>query len=134
MPATRERKSEQAIKETTVTLGVRIADLGSRRELEDYAIMVQEAVDVEAAGIALGAAVGCSDDPPASLEVIFTVRARSVAEVHHRIALVVSAIEVALPRQFEARTRTRCASSPVTPTRSGRRQLIGNGVCAQDHD
>jgi hypothetical protein len=107
MPATQKRAPERTSTETTVTLNVRIADTGSRRELEDHAVAIQEAVDVRAAGVALGAAVGCSDDPPASVEVIFTVEAPSVAEVHHRIALVVAAIESTLPVTFETKTATR---------------------------
>jgi hypothetical protein len=80
----------------------------SREQLEEYAIMGQEATDEHAAGIALGAAVRCIYEPMA-VEVLFTVEARSVAEVHHRVALVVAAIEPALPFIFQTETATRSA-------------------------
>lgn len=68
--------------------------------------MVQEAVDERATGIALGAAVRCAYEPM-TVEILFTVEARSMSEVHHRVALVVAAIEPALPFIFQTETATR---------------------------
>jgi hypothetical protein len=99
-----------AFRERTVILRLEFPDGCSRAELEDYAILVQEAVDEHAAGIALGAAVGCDYDPM-TVEVIFTVEAGSMAEVHHRVALVVAAIEPALPFRFETETTMRTSDS-----------------------
>ncbi|HTW43854.1 MAG TPA: hypothetical protein VMD79_16220 [Solirubrobacteraceae bacterium] len=92
--------------ETSVVLRLEFPDECSREQLEEYAIMVQEAVDERAAGIALGAAVRCDYDPM-TVEVLFTVEAGSMADVHHRVALVVATIEPALPFTFETETTTR---------------------------
>jgi hypothetical protein len=97
-------------RDRTVILRLEFPDGCSRAELEDYAILVQEAVDEHAVGIALGAAVGCDYDPM-TVEVIFTVEAGSMAEVHHRVALVVAAIEPALPFSFETATIMRESDS-----------------------
>jgi hypothetical protein len=78
----------------------------SRDQLERFAALVQEAVDEHASGIALGAVIGGVFDPPA-IEVGFTVEARSQTEVHHRVALVVGAIEPALPFSFETESATK---------------------------
>lgn len=94
--------------ETCVVLRLEFPDGCSRHELEDYAILVQEAIDDHAAGIALGAAVRCTYEPMA-VEILFTVEARSVAEVHHRVALVVATIEPALPFAFGTETATHAA-------------------------
>ena len=80
----------------------------SREELEDYAILVQEATDKHAADAAPGAAIRCTYEPMA-VEIIFTVENESVAEVHHRVASVVAAIENALPFTFDTETATRSA-------------------------
>ena len=80
-----------------VALGVRFPARSSQ-ELEDHALTIQEVVDERAAGIALGAAVACSSNPPlAGVEVIFTVQAESAADAYHRVALVIGVIEAALP-------------------------------------
>jgi hypothetical protein len=78
----------------------------SSEQLEAYAALVQEAVDEHAGGIALGAVVGGVFDPPA-IEVGFMVEARSQTELHHRVALVVGAIEPALPFWFETESATK---------------------------
>lgn len=78
----------------------------SRERLEEFAALVQEAVDEHASGIALGAVVGGVFDPPA-IEVGFIVEARSQTEVHHRVALVLGAIEPALPFSFETESATK---------------------------
>lgn len=78
----------------------------SREQLEDYAALAQEAVDEHASGIALGAVVSGVFDPP-TVEILFTVEARSQTEVHHRVALVVGAIEPVLPFSFETESTTR---------------------------
>jgi hypothetical protein len=83
----------------------------SRRELEDYAILVQEAIDEHAGDIALGAAVRCVYEPLA-VETMFTVGAHSMAETHHRVALVLGAIEPALPFSFQTETVTSAADNP----------------------
>lgn len=77
----------------------------SREQLEEYAALVQEAVDEHANGIALGAVVSGVFDPP-TIEIRFTVEAHSQTEVHHRVALVVGAIEPALPFSFETEAAT----------------------------
>ncbi len=77
----------------------------SQEQLEEYAVLVQEAVDEHANGIALGAVVGGVFDPP-TIEVRFTVEASSQTEVHHRVALVVGVIEPALPFSFETEAAT----------------------------
>jgi hypothetical protein len=110
---TSSETSTTPFQEKTVILRLEFPNGCSRAELEDYAILVQEAVDEHAAGIALGAAVGCDYDPM-TVEVIFTVEAGSMAEVHHRVALVVAAIEPALPFRFETATTMRapCSAQP----------------------
>ena len=100
--------------ERCVVLRLEFPDGCSREELEDYAIMVQEAVDERATGIALGAAVRCDYDPMA-VEVLFTVEAGSMANVHHRVALVVATIEPALPFTFETETATRATDRKKEP-------------------
>jgi hypothetical protein len=87
----------------------------SREQLEEFAALVQEAVDEHAGGIALGAVVSGGFEP-ATIEIMFTVEARSQTEVHHRVALVVGAIEPVLPFSFgiEAATkRTPAREKPV---------------------
>lgn len=107
MPARPDNDALDAspLRETCVILRLEFSDGGSREDVEDYAILVQEAIDEHAAGIALGAAVRCIYEPLA-VETIFTVEARSVAEVHHRVALVLGAIEPALPFSFQTETAT----------------------------
>ena len=83
--------------------------------------MVQEATDEHANGIALGAAVRCTYDPMA-VEILFSVEARSVADVHHRVALVIGAIEPALPFAVQTETATRAADrhKELVPVQSSR--------------
>jgi hypothetical protein len=95
-------------KETCVVLRLEFSDECSRTELEDYAILVQEATDERAADAAPGAAIRCTYEPMA-VEIIFTVENESIAEVHHRVASVVAAIEDALPFTFDTETATRSA-------------------------
>jgi sorbitol-specific phosphotransferase system component IIA len=95
-------------KETCVVLRLEFPDEPSRKDLEDYAILVQEATDEHAADAAPGAAIRCAYEPMA-IEVIFTIENESVAEVHHRVASVVAAIEDALPFTFDTETATRSA-------------------------
>jgi hypothetical protein len=99
-----------SFQERSVILRLEFPNGCSRSALEDYAILVQEAVDEHAAGIALGAAVRCDYDPM-TVEVLFTVEAGSMAEVHHRVALVVATIEPALPFTFETETTMRASDS-----------------------
>ena len=112
--ATARRSDGEAMtptfQETSVLLRLEFPEECSREQLEEYAILVQEVVDERAAGIALGAAVRCDYDPM-TVEVLFTVEAASVADVHHRVAVVVATIEPALPFMFETETTTR-ASDP----------------------
>lgn len=68
----------------------------SRAQLEDFAIAVQEALDERASDVAPGAAVGADFERP-SIEVVFGVSASSTAETYQRVALVLAAIEPALP-------------------------------------
>ncbi len=116
--ATAQRPDSEAMAspfhERCVVLRLEFPDGCSREQLEDYAIMVQEAVDEHAAGIALGAAVRC-DYEPMAVEVLFTVEAGSVANVHHRVALVIATIEPALPFSFETETATRSAERKKEP-------------------
>jgi hypothetical protein len=92
--------------EFTVTLSLTLP-ASSSQELENHALTIQEAVDDRADGIALGAAVACTNHPPRSgVEVIFTVQAASAAEAYHRVALVIGVIESALPAALDAVTAT----------------------------
>ena len=75
----------------------------SRSDIEDYAVDVQEAVDAH--NESLGTAIRCLFDPM-GLELIFTVDAVSVADVHREVASVVEAVEGTLPFRFDTETAT----------------------------
>ena len=76
----------------------------SREQLDDYALDVQEAVDVRYAEY--GTAIRGLGDP-VGLELLFTTVASSTAEVHRQVAAVVEAAESVLPFSFETETETR---------------------------
>jgi len=80
----------------------------TRDELEDWAAVIQEVVDEQAADAAPGAAVRCIFDPLA-VELLFTVENATKAEVHQRISAVVGAIETVVPSEFSTDTATRSA-------------------------
>jgi hypothetical protein len=78
----------------------------TREELEDWAAVIQEAVDERAGDAAPGAAVRCIFDP-LTVELLFTVENSTKAEVHQRVAAVVAAIESVVPSAFNTDTATR---------------------------
>lgn len=83
----------------------------TRRELEDWAILVQEIVDSRARKAAPGAAIRCVHDP-LTVEVLFTVENATRQDVHQRVAAVVGAIESALPVAFDTDAATRSTDRP----------------------
>jgi hypothetical protein len=91
--------------ETCVVVGLEFGGC-SREELEDWAIVVQEAVDAYAAGAAPGAAVSCRYEPLA-VEVLFTVQNETAAQVHQRISEVLAAVQRVVPVGFNTETATR---------------------------
>jgi len=80
----------------------------SREELEDWAAVVQEAIDERAGDAAPGAAIRCIYEPM-TVEILFTVENATTAEVHQRVATVVGAIEAVVPTAFDTDTATRSA-------------------------
>lgn len=72
----------------------------SREELEDWAIVVQEAIDAHAAEAAPDAAIRCVYEPM-TVEILFTVENETRANVHQRVAAVVGTIEAVVPSRFD---------------------------------
>lgn len=91
--------------ETCVAVGLEFGGC-SREELEDWAIVVQEAVDEYASDAAPGAAVSCRFDP-LTVEVLFTVENETAAQVHRRISDVLAAVQRVVPVRFDTETATR---------------------------
>jgi hypothetical protein len=106
--ATAERPDREAMSSSTpqercVILRLELPGC-SAEQLDDYALDVQQAVDVRYAEY--GTAIrGIAD--PIGLELLFTTVASSTAEVHRQVAAVVEAAESVLPFSFETETETR---------------------------
>jgi len=87
-------------------------DQVDREALEDLAFAVLEAVELDAADIALGAVVAC-DFTACAIELEFDVAASTGSEVHRLIGQILDAVEVAVPLARESTSKTATHSLAV---------------------